>query len=196
MNRLLPANVISKLNPASALLEISIMLKVELNLLKAFFKVANLGKHFNEAGRVTIKFDLISFKKHSKKYKEKDWKDIKHENQQDEYKSFLKAVNLDRVATFNSIRMGSILMAGNDCKRYGFETAEAMYNAFRKSPVEAIVAFGDFIRSDKKLHKACQKKDYHNIAKLYSDKSYKKYGDAQGRNYADRIEQQYNLLLA
>ena len=179
---------IIKMSAEDLLKDLSKSLKVEIELLKAFLKVESSGKHFNDMGRVTIRFEKHIFKKYSKKYKESDWQEVQHRNQRDEYDSFIKATKIDRDAAFKSISMGSAQIMGFNCKKVGYETAVKMYNNFRTSANYGILAFGEFIRSNSKLLKACQKKDYHTIASQYNGRSYKKFRDSAGRTYADKIE--------
>ena len=181
------------MNPDQALRYTAIQLKIDLNLLKAFLRVESSGKHYGPDGRITIRFEPHIFKKYSRKWKSKDWKDCPHGSQDVEYASFEKAKELDEKAAYKSISMGAAQIMGFNCQRCGYETAEEMYNAFTASAVEGILAFGEFIRTDKKLHKACQSRDYHIMASLYNGKGYKKFKDSQGRTYADKILQYYQL---
>ena len=177
-----------------ALRHVAVTLKIELNLLKAFLKVESAGKHFSDNGRVVIRFEPHIFKKYAGKYKGLKAEDINHSSQAEEYKTFFKAAELDREAAFKSISMGAAQIMGFHFKRLGFDSPMAMYNAFRKSAIQGIIAFGEFIQTDKKLLKACQEKDYHIMARQYNGKKYKKYVDRKGRTYADRIKEYYLIL--
>ena len=92
--------------------------------------------------------------------------------------------------------MGSAQIMGFNSKRCGYNKASEMFTAFEKSALNTIEAFANFISTDNKLLIACRKKDYHQMASRYNGKSYKKYVDSRGRDYADKIEETYNKLTA
>jgi hypothetical protein len=166
-------------------------LECEPELIEAFFDVESSGKNYDKNKRLIIRFEKHIFNRYSDDYNDTYLFHVKHTCQDDEYKSFNQARNLDREAAYKSISMGSSQIMGFNSKRCGYKTAEEMYSAFCKSSLAPIQAFGEFVKSDKKLLKACREKDYHMMASRYNGKSYKKYTDNLDLNYADKIEINY-----
>jgi len=153
------------------------------------------GKYHFYKGRLVINYEEHYFKRYSG-HVVPDRNIIKGDglNQKDEWRNFNEAQAINEEAACKSISMGMSQIMGANHKMLGYRTAVEMFIAFRESKDNAIYGFGAFVKSNKRLHKACKEFDFHHMAYYYNGSKYKKYVGRDGKTYADKIQEAYGKL--
>ena len=171
-------------------------LEVDVRLIQAFIQVES-GRYHKVNGRLVINYESHYFKRFTGQYVA-DKNIIKGDklNQEDEWRNFEAAKAKNEEFAYRSISMGKTQIMGSHYKTLGYGSAKEMFQAFDESEDNAILAFGSFVKANKKLWKAVKEKDYHHMAYYYNGSEYKKYVDSKGRTYADKIQEAYRNLCA
>lgn len=111
-----------------------------------------------------------------------------HDSQSSEWTAFTMAHSLNPDAAYNSISMGAPQIMGFNHARVGFPTAQAMYEAFKSEPVQAI-AFINYFLSDPALLAAMHNKDWRALANGYN-------GSGNVDSYSRLLKDAYDALGA
>lgn len=107
-----------------------------------------------------------------------------------EHRRLDDAVKLDREAALQSASWGTFQIMGFNWKHCGFKSLQAFINAMYAGPSGQMQAFVGYIKGDKALWKALQKRKWTMFAKLYNGPSY-------GENKYDlKLEQAYKRVLS
>lgn len=191
---------VEKISKPDVYEEVSKDLGMEPELLKAFIKVES-GKTNTLNGRPICRWETHIFKRytnitinvHGMRGK------ITEECQNNEYEAYERGCSIeegkyaDKAQMSASWGMGQIM--GFHYKRLGFSTPKALIDYIAASDDNSLRAIGKFIKTNAQLLKACQEKDFHNIAKFYNGAHYEKYAP-EGKQYDDKIKIAYEQLKA
>ena len=91
-----------------------------------------------------------------------------------EHDRLAKAVEIDRESALQSASWGRYQILGVNWNRTGHKSLQSFINAMYKNEKEHLKCFVNFIKSDQKLHKALQDKDWATFAYLYNGPLYQK----------------------
>lgn len=105
------------------------------------------------------------------------------------YALFNQMIAIDAEAAAYSISMGVGQVMGAHFKRLGFKSAWAMWEMAQSGESGQLMLMAEFIKTDARLFKAFQSRDFKTIALLYNGKDYKRNNyDVKLREYADKYE--------
>ncbi|MFW9874255.1 MAG: N-acetylmuramidase domain-containing protein [Candidatus Thorarchaeota archaeon] len=179
--------------------EISCNQNIDINLIKAFYKVESSGRNFNANGKLIIRFERHIFKRRVSNDKIKKVIDsqigLKHRNQNDEYLSLKAAEFIDNDLAYQSISMGSMQIMGFHYKKLGFNSAKDMFLNFSKNEINVLYGFEKFLIINPPLLRALKNKNFNSIAYYYNGPKYREHVDSKGRNYSDKIKEEYKNLI-
>lgn len=163
---------------------------LEYAALRAFIDVESGGKGFNEAtGKILIQFEPHYFRKRVPYAPSGAWSVNKVEVQSKEWPAFNNAFKINPDAAMESTSIGLPQIMGAHWKRIGYKSVGEMWDDFKKSEYNQIVALVKFIKTDAKLYKALQSKDWHTVAVRYNGAGYMDIAKRYGR-------EPYNLSMA
>lgn len=89
-----------------------------------------------------------------------------------EYERFLRAKKLHEEAALLSASYGRYQIMGFNFKALGYESVNAMFDAFYESEGNQLDGLVRFIMADKLLHKALQENDWATVARRYNGPNY------------------------
>ncbi|HKT27294.1 N-acetylmuramidase family protein [Dyella sp.] len=103
-----------------------------------------------------------------------------------QYPRLKEAYLLDKAAALQSASWGRFQIMGANYKATGHPTVESLVLALIRSEFGHLEAFAGFVGHTPALKKACQEKDWANMARLYNGPGYKKY------NYDQKLSAAYD----
>lgn len=168
------------------------------NVIKAVAQVESNGEAFLPNGEPKILFEAHHFSRltnhkfdvtHSR-ISSKTWNRKLYIGGTKEHFRLQQAVTLDRNAALQSASWGMFQIMGFNWKRCGFNNLQAFVNAMYKDEGEQFKAFVQFIKSDKRLLTALQKRKWDKFAEAYNGPAYKE------NKYDIKLEQAYRRLLS
>lgn len=95
------------------------------------------------------------------------------EVQSKEWIAFNDAFGIDKESAMKSTSIGLPQIMGFHFERLGYKSVGEMWDDFKKSEYQQVLALFRFILTDSKLSKAVRDKDYHMIAYIYNGEKYK-----------------------
>lgn len=189
-------------------------LRLDPELVTAVLSVESGGQAFGPDGRMAIRFETHifhhywgtanpeRFARHFRFNPDRIWLDHAwrpgpsepwrafHGDPAAEWQAFTFAAGLDGMASDTaakqSISMGAPQIMGLNFASLGYESVQAMFDAFSASEVSQIVGFFDFVQSKSGV-RALQRGDFHAFAEVYN-------GPGQAARYAGLIGEQMDLL--
>ena len=133
------------------------------------------NKHKN-ASEIAQKYPDICYKSWTKKY---------YKTGLNEYKRYLKAAEIDEECAMLATSWGMGQCMGFNYKACGYNSVKAFVNAMYESERNQLLAMCNFIKSNQKMYKALQNKDFKTFASIYN-------GPGQVDYYGSKLEQAYN----
>lgn len=107
------------------------------------------------------------------------------EGQTAEWSAFNVAFRINPTAAMLSTSIGLPQIMGFHFARIGFDTVDAMWDAFKTGERSQVAGLAKFIKTDSRLLRALKNKDWATVAKLYNGAGYKinKYDEKLKRAY-------------
>ena len=133
------------------------------------------NKHKN-ASEIAQKYPDICYKSWTKQY---------YKTGLNEYKRYLKAAEIDEECAMMATSWGMGQCMGFNYKTCGYSSVKAFVNAMYESERNQLMAMCNFIKSNPKMYKALQNKDFKTFASIYN-------GSGQIDYYGSKLEQAYN----
>lgn len=154
---------------------------LEYAALRAFIAVESGGQGFDsKTGKILIQFEPHYFRKRVPYAPSGKWSVNKVEVQAKEWPAFNNAFAINPDAAMESTSIGLPQIMGAHWKRLGYSSVGAMWDDFKHSEYNQIVALTKFIKTDEKLYRALKNKDWHTVAVRYNGAGYmdvaKRYG--------------------
>ena len=117
--------------------------------------------------------NYIRRKNGKRQYREKEnmkWKTIDADNQNQNYKAFNIAKNLNKKGGYESISMGMFQIMGFNYKPAGYGSAKNMFNDYKKGIKKQVLSYAKFLRnySGGKLLKCLRNNNIAGYAKIYN----------------------------
>jgi len=142
---------------------------IEPAMLQAIIKVETGGAGFDsKTGKILIQFEPHWFKKNAPFAPSGAWTVNKVEVQSKEWIAFNDAFKKDKIAAMLSTSIGLPQIMGFHYGRLGYTSVGAMWDDFKVSLDNQILALITFLETDKKLLQACISKDFKTIADCYN----------------------------
>jgi hypothetical protein len=95
------------------------------------------------------------------------WQDV-HTNQASERAALAYARTLDDQAAKKSISMGLVQILGSNHRAIGYDTVDAMFDAFSADERFQLLGFFNFVKNDQRQVNALQAKDFVAFARIYN----------------------------
>ncbi|MFN8596923.1 MAG: N-acetylmuramidase domain-containing protein [Anaerolineae bacterium] len=95
------------------------------------------------------------------------WQDV-HTNQASEWAAFAHARSLDDHAAKLSISMGLVQILGSNFRAIGYDTVDAMFDAFSADERFQLLGFFNFVKNDQRQVTALQANDFTAFARIYN----------------------------
>lgn len=154
---------------------------IEPALFLAFIQVESGGKGFDSTtGKIIIQFEPHWFRKLAPFAPSGNWSLNKVEVQSKEWLAFNEAFKLNPNKAMESTSIGLPQIMGFHWQRLGYSWVGAMWDDFKVSEDNQLLALIKFIETDKNLFRAMIVKDFTKIADIYNGKGWpevaKKYG--------------------
>lgn len=157
------------------------VLECEGAAIKAVAEVEAAGYGFLPDGRPKILFEAHIFSRETGgKYdithpdiSSKRWNRFLYKGGAKEYERLEKAKQLDMQAALKSCSWGKFQIMGFNFKRCGYDDVKSFVEDMYKGESYHLIAFTEFIRSNKRLHKALAAKNWESFAKLYNGPAYR-----------------------
>lgn len=182
--------------------ELATRFNIEVAALKAIFTVEAGGKSgfLKEDPNipVTLEEGHIFYKYMQEKHKNaseiaknypticyKSWTKQHYKTGLNEYKRYLLAKSLDEECAMMATSWGMGQCMGFNYKACGYNTVKEFVNAMYKSERNQLLAMCNFIKSNQKMYKALQNKDFNTFASIYN-------GPGQVEYYGSKLKQVYN----
>lgn len=108
------------------------------------------------------------------------WQDV-HANQASEWAALTQARALDDQAAKKSISMGLVQILGSNHRAIGYDTVDAMFDAFSADERFQLLGFFNFVKNDSRQIAALQAGDFTAFARIYN-------GPGQPQFYGDLIK--------
>lgn len=172
-------------------------LDCEVNAIKAVAQVEANGKAFLADGQPKILFEAHHFSRltdhkydatHPRISSKKRNSNLYIGGSKEHFR-LQQAIKLDRNAALQSTSWGMFQIMGFNYKHCGFVSIQQFINAMYKDESAQFKAFVQFVKSDRGLLVALQKKKWAAFAKGYNGPSYK------ANKYDVRLEQAYKAFL-
>ena len=196
---------VPKLITENDFIELSSQFNIEVAALKAIFKVEAGGKSgfLKEDPNipVTLEEGHIFYKYMQEKHKNaseiaknypticyKSWTKQYYKTGLNEYKRYLLAKSLDEECAMMATSWGMGQCMGFNYKACGYPSVKAFVNAMYESERNQLMAMCNFIKSNSKMYKALQNKDFNTFASIYN-------GPGQVEYYGSKLKQAYNSYL-
>lgn len=159
---------------------------VEEVALKAFMHVESGGKGFDAAtGKILIQFEPVWFKRKAPYAPSGKWSVNKVERQEKEWIAFNDAWRHNPIAAMESTSIGIGQIMGFHYKRLGYSTVGEMWDDAKRGEDRQIFQMAEFIRTDARLLKALENKNWHLVATYYNGAGYKAIAKKYGREPYD-----------
>ena len=185
--------------------ELSQQFNIEKAALKAIFKVEAGGKSgfLKEDPNipVTLEEGHIFYKYLQNKHKNaaeiaknnpticyKSWTKQYYKTGLNEYNRYLKAAEIDEECAMLATSWGMGQCMGFNYKACGYNSVKEFVNAMYISEKNQLLAMCNFIKSNNKMYKALQNKDFNTFASIYN-------GPGQVEYYGSKLKQAYNSYL-
>lgn len=133
------------------------------------------NKHKN-ASEIAKKYPTICYKSWTKQY---------YKTGLNEYNRYLLAKSIDEECAMLATSWGMGQCMGFNYKACGYNSVKAFVNAMYESERNQLLAMCNFIKSNQKMYKALQNKDFKTFASIYN-------GPGQVDYYGSKLEQAYN----
>ena len=111
---------------------------------------------------------------------EAPWQDV-HVNQAGEWAAFAQAQALADQAARKSISMGLVQILGSNHRAIGYDTVDAMFEAFSADERYQLLGFFNFVKNDQRQVNALRAGDFTAFARIYN-------GPGQPQFYGDLIK--------
>lgn len=152
------------------------------------------GKGFDaKTGKILIQFEPVWFSRLAKLPRSKENSHIWDENgvsvQSVEWIAFNDAFKLNRIAAMEATSIGLPQILGLHWKRLGFNSVGDFWDYMKLGEREQVKMLIRFIETDKKLHTAVKKRDWHMVAVIYNGPKYKQLA-------LDLKREPYNITVA
>ena len=185
--------------------ELSQQFNIEKAALKTIFKVEAGGKSgfLKEDPNipVTLEEGHIFYKYLQNKHKNaaeiaknnpticyKSWTKQYYKTGLNEYNRYLKAAEIDEECAMLATSWGMGQCMGFNYKACGYNSVKEFVNAMYISEKNQLLAMCNFIKSNNKMYKALQNKDFNTFASIYN-------GPGQVEYYGSKLKQAYNSYL-
>ena len=185
--------------------ELASQFNIETAALKAIFKVEAGGKSgFLKEDLnipVTLEEGHIFYKYLQNKHKNaaeiakthpticyKSWTKQYYKTGLNEYKRYLEAKEIDEECAMMATSWGMGQCMGFNYKACGYNSVEEFVDAMYISERNQLLAMCNFIKSNTKMYKALQNKDFNTFASIYN-------GPGQVEYYGSKLKQAYNSYL-
>ena len=132
------------------------------------------NKHKN-AAEIAKKYPDICYKSWTKQY---------YKTGLNEYKRYLKAAEIDEECAMLATSWGMGQCMGFNYKACGYNSVQEFVKAMYESERNQLLAMCNFIKSNNKMYKALQNKDFKTFASIYN-------GSGQVNYYGSKLEQAY-----
>lgn len=107
------------------------------------------------------------------------------EVQRKEWEAFNKAWKIDPDSAMEATSIGLPQIMGFHYARLGYASAGDMWDDFKRGEYQQILALVRFIKTDARLYRALQLKDWHTVASIYNGSGYRKLAKRLGREPYD-----------
>ena len=175
------------------------LLEVEPAAIKAVVRVESAGTSYLKDGRVKILFERHIFYRELAKAKgkaltERQTAEAPHvchprpggyRGGAAEYPRLARAMGIDQQAGMKAASWGLFQIMGFNHQAAGFDTVDEFVDAMKKSEGQQLQAFARFVKANKPMHAALQKKDWAKFASLYNGPAYKRH------NYDSKLANAY-----
>ena len=185
--------------------ELAQQFNIEKAALKAIFKVEAGGKSgfLKEDPNipVTLEEGHIFYKYLQNKHKNaaeiaknnpticyKSWTKQYYKTGLNEYNRYLKAAKIDEECAMLATSWGMGQCMGFNYKACGYNSVKEFVDAMYISEKNQLLAMCNFIKSNTKMYKALQNKDFNTFASIYN-------GPGQVEYYGSKLKQAYNSYL-
>ncbi len=173
------------------------LLNCEMEAIKAVAEVESSGNAWDVMGRPRILFERHYFRDATKKIYNKTHPDISGPYAPGSYGAFsaqylklYRAAVLNEEAALRSASWGKFQIMGENYKQAGYTSVNKYVEDMMVSEAKHLDAFANFIKSDKPLLDAIQKKNWARFAFYYNGSAYKK------NKYDVKMANEYNKLKA
>ena len=136
------------------------------------------NKHKN-AAEIAQKYPDICYKSWTKKY---------YKTGLNEYKRYLKAAEIDEECAMMATSWGMGQCMGFNYKACGYDSVKEFVKAMYECERKQLEAMCNFIKSNQKMYKALQNKDFNTFALIYN-------GPGQVEYYGSKLKQAYQSYL-
>ena len=185
--------------------ELAQKFNIEKAALKAIFKVEAGGKSgFLKEDQnipVTLEEGHIFYKYIQEKHKNaseiaknypticyKSWTKQYYKTGLNEYKRYLKAAEIDEECAMLATSWGMGQCMGFNYKACGYKSVQEFVKAMYESERKQLEAMCNFIKSNQKMYKALQNKDFNTFASIYN-------GPGQVEYYGSKLKQAYQSYI-
>ena len=196
---------VSKFITEQDFIELANQFDIEVAALKAIFKVEAGGKSgfLKEDPNipVTLEEGHIFYKYLQNKHKNaaeiaknnpticyKSWTKQYYKTGLNEYNRYLKAAKIDEECAMLATSWGMGQCMGFNYKACGYNSVKEFVDAMYVSERNQLLAMCNFIKSNSKMYKALQNKDFNTFASIYN-------GPGQVEYYGSKLKQAYNSYL-
>ena len=180
------------------------MLDVDVAAIKAIVQVESAGSGYLPDGRVKILFERHIFYKELVKAKGKEFAEhtaaeaphVCHPQPGGyrggvaEYPRLARAMGIDKTAALLAASWGLFQIMGFNHQAAGFDSVDEFVDAMKQSEGQQLQAFARFVKANKAMHAALQKKDWEKFASLYNGPAYKRH------NYDSKLANAYARYAA
>ena len=118
----------------------------------------------------------------------KSWTKQYYKTGLNEYNRYLKAAEIDEECAMLATSWGMGQCMGFNYKACGYNSVKEFVNAMYISEKNQLLAMCNFIKSNNKMYKALQNKDFNTFASIYN-------GPGQVEYYGSKLKQAYNSYL-
>ena len=180
------------------------LLQVEPAAVKAVVQVESAGTGYLKDGRVKILFERHIFYKELVKAKGKAFAESMTAEAPDvchaqpggyrggvaEYPRLARAMGIDKTVGMAAASWGLFQIMGFNHQAAGFDSVDEFVDAMKQSEGQQLQAFARFVKANKAMHAALQKKDWAKFASLYNGPAYKRH------NYDSKLANAYERYAA
>lgn len=189
---------VSKYLKESDIIQAAELLEVEPAAIKAVVRVESAGRGYLKDGRVLILFERHKFHDFLEKQNPALARETfaKYPNICNpksggyyggvgEYPRFSLAFGIDKEIAMKSASWGLFQIMGFNHKSAGYDSIHDFVDAMKEGEGKQLLAFCNFVKSNKAMHAALKKQDWETFAKLYNGIAYKK------NNYDSKLANAY-----
>ncbi|MFC2352580.1 N-acetylmuramidase domain-containing protein [Eikenella halliae] len=180
------------------------LLDVDAAAVKAIVQVESAGSGFLPDGRVKILFERHIFYHELAKAKGKEFAEHAaaeaphvchpqpggYRGGTAEYPRLARAMGIDKTAGMAAASWGLFQIMGFNFQAAGFDSVDAFVDAMKQGEGQQLQAFARFVKANKAMHAALQKKDWAKFASLYNGPAYKRH------NYDSKLANAYERYAA